>query len=197
MYNIFFILLAIIFPPDYDEGQDVVRLDNPSFEGTPQDASTPVGWVACGENSTPDILPGYWGVYNEPSDGTTYLGLITREDGTWESIGQHLRKPLKANECYSFSIDLARASSYAGYDIPVKLQMWGATKKCSRQQLLAETSVVRHTNWKTYNFEFTPKKNFDYIVLEARNANGIYFAYNGNLLLDHCTPIKRCIRAMN
>ncbi len=197
MWNIFFIIITVFFLPKNEDGQDVIRLDNPSFEGTPQDATTPIGWAACGENSTPDILPGFWGVYVEPSDGNSYVGLITREDGTWESIGQHLRKPLKANECYSFSLDLARAPSYAGYEIPVKFQMWGASKRCSRQQLLAETSLIRHTSWKSYNFEFVAKKDYDYVLFEVRYANGIYFAYKGNLLIDHCSPFKKCVRAMN
>lgn len=190
--NTLHLFLITIFL-QYNDG--AVRLDNPSFEGSAQDATTPVGWFACGESSTPDILPGVWGVYKEPADGDTFLGLITREDGTWEAIGQKLRQPLIENECYTFSIDLARSTTYAGYDIPVKFQMWGAENKCSRQQLLAETSVVRHTNWKTYNFEFTTKKQINYIIIEAKFANGIYFAYKGNLLLDHCSKFKKCIRA--
>ncbi len=195
MWNIFYSLLFVFFSYSPREENDTVRLDNPSFEGTPQDATTPIGWLPCGENSTPDILPGSWGVYNEPSDGNTYIGLITREDGTWESIQQQLRKPLKLDECYSFSLDLARAATYNTYNIPVKFQLWGGTKKCSKQQLLAETSVIRHTSWKTYNFEFTPQKDYDYVIFEARYANGIYFAYKGNLLLDRCSAFKRCVRA--
>ena len=65
-----------------------IYLTNASFEGEPQDATVPTGWFACELGTTPDILPGFWGVYSESSEGETYLGLITREDGTFESIGQ-------------------------------------------------------------------------------------------------------------
>lgn len=195
MWYYLLVLLSFYSPQFKEENQDQVRLDNPSFEGMTQDATTPIGWMACGKNSTPDILPGFWGVYTEPSDGNSYVGLITREDGTWESMGQHLRQPLKATQCYTFSIDLARSNTYAGYTIPVKFQLWGSRKKCKREQLLAETSVIRHTEWKTYNFEFSPNNDFEYILIEAKYANGIYVSYKGNLLLDNCKPFKKCLRA--
>jgi hypothetical protein len=49
-----------------------IELFNPSFEEEAQDATTPQGWSACKEGTTPDILPGFWGVYTMPSDGETY-----------------------------------------------------------------------------------------------------------------------------
>ncbi len=194
-YLFFFLLSAFLTEPKPGLPENI-RLVNPSFEGTPQDATVPTGWMACGDNSTPDILPGAWGVYTEASDGKTYLGLITREDGTWEKIAQKLRKPLKANQCYSFSTDLCHSSAYDGYNIPVKFQLWGDGRACGRGQLLAETSVIRHGSWKTYHFEFTPKKDLEYILIEARYANGIYFAYKGNLLIDNCSAFSICQRAM-
>src|SRR5689334_15278944 len=51
----------------------VIELFNPSFEDTPQDATMPQGWTGCKEGTTPDILPGFWGVYTPPSDGQTYV----------------------------------------------------------------------------------------------------------------------------
>jgi Carbohydrate binding domain len=175
--------------------EDTIRLDNPSFEGSPQDATTPTGWISCGENSTPDLLPGFWGVYTSPSDGNSYIGLIAREDGTWEAIGQKLNKPLKNKECYTFSVDLARSTTYAGYNIPVKLRIWGGSKRCSRDQILSESPIIKHTSWKTYNFEINPTKDYSFIILEVQYASGIYFTYKGNLLLDNCSAFKRCARA--
>lgn len=182
------------FLPEKDEN-GTIRLDNPSFEGTPQDATTPTGWVSCGENSTPDLLPGFWGVYNIPSDGNSYIGLTTREDGTWEAIAQKLRKPMQANECYNFSLDLARSSQYVGYNIPIKLRIWAGTKRCQKQQLLGESPIIKHNNWLTYNFELNPKENYNYIIFEAQYASGIYFTYKGNILIDNCSVMKRCARA--
>ena len=50
-------------------GLGQILLDNPSFEGEPKDATTPIGWLECEKGTTPDILPGFWGVYLQPYDG--------------------------------------------------------------------------------------------------------------------------------
>lgn len=84
-----------------------IRLENPSFEGDPQDATVPVGWFPCEEGSTPDLLPGPWAVYQTPSDGQSFMGLITREDGTWESVGQQTSQPMQNGQCYYMDINLA------------------------------------------------------------------------------------------
>ncbi|MBK7335108.1 MAG: carbohydrate binding domain-containing protein [Saprospirales bacterium] len=171
-------------------------LINPSFEGDePQDATVPAGWHACKEGTTPDILPGVWGVYQEASEGETYVGLITRSDGTWESIGQRLSTPLKAKECYSFSLDLCRAITYAGYNNPIKLRIWGGSEKCVKTQLLAESKFISHTDWETYTYQFVPKGTLHYIILEAFYTEGNTFSHQGNIMIDHIRPIKVCIRA--
>jgi hypothetical protein len=119
-----------------------ITLSNPSFEGEPIDATVPKGWLPCKEGTTPDILPGFWGVYNEPADGRSYMGLITREDGTWESVGQKLEAPLEKGGCYTFTCELAHSNTYAGYNIPLKLRIWGSATPCGKQELLAETKTI-------------------------------------------------------
>jgi hypothetical protein len=173
-----------------------VRLQNPSFEGQPgQDGSLPSGWLSCKRGSTPDILPGAWGVYLEPSDGKTFLGLITREDGSWESISQHLSTPMQANECYLLTLDLAHAKGYSGYNMPTRLRVWGGTSCRNKTELLAESDMIKHDDWKTYSFELNAKKECTYLFLEAYFAPGIYFSYKGNLLLDNCQVLTKCARA--
>ena len=54
-----------------------ITVINESFEGEPADATMPQGWMGCQEGTTPDILPGYWGVYTHPADGDTYLGPVS------------------------------------------------------------------------------------------------------------------------
>ena len=66
--------------------QAQVKIDNSSFEGTPRDAEMPNGWHSCNPGTTPDILPGSWGVVNEASDGNTFMGLITRDNGEWRVL---------------------------------------------------------------------------------------------------------------
>lgn len=172
-----------------------IPIDNASFEGPSDDATMPTGWHHCKDGTTPDILPGPWGVIREAYDGDTYLGLITRENGTWESIEQRLRSPMKAGECYSFSAKLAYSKKYAGYNLPLKLRIWGGNGKCGRDQLLAQTRFVKHSDWRKYDFDFFPKKDINYIIIEAHFADGVYISYKGNILIDDLSNIKRCDRA--
>ena len=181
-------LLAVSFNPDSS-----ILLNNPSFEGVPEDARVPDDWFACGNYSTPDILPGPWGVYQEPYHGDTFLGLISREDGTWEHIGQKLSKPLKKDECYTFSVKLARSSGSVGYNKALKFRVWGGTDKCQRAQLLGHTIAISHNEWKSYRFSFFTNDAYDFVIFEAYYAGNV--PYRGNLLVDACSPFEVCIRA--
>ncbi|KAA3631972.1 MAG: hypothetical protein DWQ02_15465 [Bacteroidetes bacterium] len=169
------------------------KLLNPSFEGEPQDATVPVAWHPCALGTTPDILPGVWGVYSEPSEGDTFVGLITREDGSYESIGQRLISPLKKNECYQFSVDLAHSKTYSGYNKPIKLRIWGGNTKCEKRQLILETDFVNHSAWKTYKIKFSTEEELRYLIFEAHYKDGS-FSRRGNILIDNVTNIKKCPR---
>jgi hypothetical protein len=61
-------------------------------------------------------MPGPWGVKQLPKDGDSYLGLTAREDKTYESISCKLPTALQKDSCYTFKVDLCRATSYAGYN---------------------------------------------------------------------------------
>ena len=167
---------------------------NPSFEGEPHDATVPIGWLPCEVLTTPDILPGVWGVYLDASDGETFVGLITRNNGTWESITQRLSKKIDAKECYTFNFDLARGATYSGYNGPLKLRVWGSTDKCSKDQLLYESPVIKHTFWQKYSCEFTAEQPIRYIIIEAFREEHL-ITYEGNILLDNLSPLQVCPRA--
>jgi len=186
---VFYVLLS--FRPSLLVAQEI-RLANASFEGTPSDATMPQQWNTCQRGSTPDILPGFWGVYLEPFEGGSYIGLITREDGSFESIGQKLSIPFKKNECYKFTAELAHSNVYANYNLPIRLRIWGAKTRCSKDQLLAETPSIKHIEWKTYPLQFVAEEDFPYIIIEAYYAKGVYFPYKGNLLLDNISVFKLC-----
>jgi hypothetical protein len=170
-----------------------IELLNPSFEDEPADATTPQGWIACKEGTTPDILPGFWGVYTMPSDGETYVGLITRNNGTWESIGQRLVAPLKKGTCYDWSMDLAHSDTYSGYSGPIKLRVWISKLKCQKDQLIFESPMIDHLDWKTYLIKFTPNDEYRYILLEAFHSEEP-FHYQGNILIDRIQEIRVCNR---
>ena len=172
-----------------------IPLQNASFEGEPQDATTPIGWLECERETTPDILPGYWGVYKEAYEGDTYVGLITRSNGTWEAIGQRLKSALKKNQCYSFSLQVAYSELYAGYNEPIKLRVWGGDKRCEKTELLGETKIIDHEEWRLYSFKFTPRDRIRYVIFEAYYNEDKKFTHNGNVLLDNISPIVWCPRA--
>lgn len=170
-----------------------IELFNPSFEGTPQDATVPQGWSGCKEGTTPDILPGSWGVYTPASDGQTYVGLITRSNGTWESIGQRLPATLERGTCYDWALDLAHADTYACYSGPIKLRVWISKLKCQKDQLIYESPLIDHLDWRTYLIKFTPYDDFRYILIEAFHKDPP-FEYQGNILIDYLREIRVCDR---
>ncbi len=170
-----------------------IEIANSSFDGEPADATTPQGWLPCKEGTTPDILPGYWGVYNEPSDGDTYVGLITRHNGTWESIGQRLPAVLEKGNCYAWALDLSHSDTYSGFNGPLKLRVWISKTKCSKDQMIFESPLIEHLTWKTYKVRFTPDDNYQYILLEAFHSEE-EFSFKGNILIDRLRAIQGCDR---
>lgn len=189
----YFNLFLFVFVLQWSAGAQTI-LNNASFEGEAQDATTPTGWHVCEVGATPDILPGFWGVKTEASEGETYIGLITRDDGSFESIGQRLQVNLKADECYQISVDLAYAKTYAGYNNPLQLRIWGGSGKCSKTQLIVESAIIDHIDWKTYTFKFVTKKKIRYIIIEAYHDEGKE-PVKGNILIDNISEIKPCKKA--
>lgn len=172
-----------------------IFLDNPSLEGTPQDATTPQGWLECEKGTTPDILPGPWGVFNEPYEGKSYIGLITRADGSWEALGQRLKQPLKKDNCYEVVFYLARSLTYAGYNEPVIFRVWGGAERCEKTELIGKTSIIEHEEWREYRFKIKPKNTIKYIIMEAYYNPAKKLTHNGHILIDALQPIIWCARA--
>ncbi|MCC6413560.1 MAG: OmpA family protein, partial [Saprospiraceae bacterium] len=125
---------------------------------------------------------------------------VVRDNDTWEGVAQRLSRPIEANQCYEFSLDLCRAELYlsmskttgeeANYTIPAKLRIYGGNGLCERRELLYETPEIKNNRWLTYNFRLTPKNTYSYILIEAYFKQPILFPYNGNILVDNATPIK-------
>ncbi len=181
----------------------VIELANPSFEDIPRHSHTPQGWINCGfeGESAPDVQPDFtFQVTKKPVEGNTYLGMVVRDNDTWESVGQLLSKRLEKGTCYEFSIKLARSLSYisvsreldqpANYITPTKLRIWGGFGACDKRFLLGESYLVRHADWKMYEFKFEPDAAYTHIILEAFYQTPTLFPYNGNLLLDDASFLK-------
>ena len=191
-FKLFLISLLFFYVKENSTAQ--ITLSNKSMEGQPADATMPTGWFAQSEGTTPDILPGYWGVYTEPDDGDTYIGLITRQDGSFESIGQRLEQTIQEGQCYKFKLSLAHSDNYSGYNKPVHLKVWLGSKNKSRDQLIFLSPLIDHLDWEKYSIEFKADSNFDYLIIEAfiseEPSN-----HKGNILIDNLTPIYDCHRA--
>ena len=171
-----------------------ITLVNASFEDTPSDAQVPKGWLPCADGTTPDILPGFWGEYGDANHGNTYMGLITRENSTFESIGQRLSEKLNKDQCYKFKIDMAHGQVYSGYDNPIRLRVWLGNKLGEKGQAIFVSDFIDDEEWETVQISFTPEKDYQYFMLEAFYIDD-KFTHKGNILLDNMTPIFICGRA--
>lgn len=188
--------------------EGVIRLINPSFEGIPQEGSVNGdmidGWHDCGflGESTPDVHPkenSTYGVTTKAADGDTYLGMVVRDNDTWERVSQQLSSPLMAGHTYEFSILLARSMVYKSpsrkkskpinFVTPSQLRIWGGNSFCDRRELLAESGPVINSRWLKSIFKLKPMDNCDYIIFEAFYISVDSPAYNGNILLDKASDI--------
>ena len=188
---------------------DTIKLINPSFEGNPLEgglvnSDLPRGWIDCGfrGETAPDIHPVYGGQFSvskSPSEGRTYIGMVVRDNDTWERIAQKLVRPMQKGKCYEFSIYVSKSELYlsksrvtdkpTNYVKPTKLRIFGGTDYCHQAELLGETNLIRHTRWLEYRFTFEPTGDYSSITLEAFYNTPTLFPYNGNILIDNASHL--------
>lgn len=201
LFLILFLLESGIVLGQYEP----IKLDNPNFEDVPAPGSQPSGWYDCGfpNESPPDTHPGidsaFFNVTTRPQKGNSYLGLVTRDNDTWESVSTHLPRPLEPGTCYTFNIYLARSQDYYSpnkrgekvyHTTPAVFRIWGGNSPCDKAEMLASTSVITHPRWVRYQFTFEPKKKVSWFILEAFYQTPVLFPYNGNILIDNASVIR-------
>lgn len=191
--------------------QPLIELINGSFEDTPfigrRLGKGPRGWRDCGKpgESAPDVHPcpfpdsTFFEVSMRPSNGKTYVGMVVRDNITWEAVAQRLRTPLLGGSCYNFSIDLARSERYVSlskktdadvnYAKAAVLRVWGGNSPCSKLELLDETDAVENHDWRTYNLRLEPSRNYAFMMLEVFYKTPVFVEYNGNMLLDNASDL--------
>lgn len=207
MKNIALFLITSFYVLNIFSQTPIVTLRNSSFEDLPRTGKAPKDWYDCGfpTESAVDVQPSssssvnFFGVTQQPSHGQTYLGMVARDNETWEMVAQRLSTPIVANQHYKFSIDLCRSETYislsrttsneVNYTTPVKLRVWAGNGYCSKKQLLAETPLVINTQWLTFELAFLPEEDWKYLLLECFYKAEMRFPYNGNLLVDNASPI--------
>ena len=188
-------LTGIVLIASSFQNQGKIYFSNPSFEDTPRASASPSGWYSDIPGSTPDILPGAWGLNLPAQEGKTCLGLVIRSDNSSEAISQELPAVLKSGECYKFELWLAHAEQYVGFNKPCRIRVWGSSSKTGKKQLLTSSPLVSHSDWRLYKLRFSTSSEIRFITLEAWYGPGVTFQYNGNILLDNCSPIELCERA--
>jgi outer membrane protein OmpA-like peptidoglycan-associated protein len=208
--TILILFALLVWQPVFCQNKPIV-LTNPSFEGVPTDGTLygvlPAGWYDCGFSgeTVPDVHPqvggGAFRVRKPPYHGNTYLGMVVRENDTWEMVTQRLAMaPLEGGKCYEFSLYLCKSELYVSpsrlndqkvvnYTKPAKLRIWGGSEYCNRDELLAESDLISNTVWREYKFRFEPQRSHTHLVFEAFYQTPTLIPYNGNILLDNCSAI--------
>ncbi len=202
----YILILIILFTNRIGFSQEIEIL-NPSFEGKPGHSLCPEHWHNAGhpDESPPDTQPGSFNVEIPPQKDSTYLGLAVRDNDSWEVVSQKLENPMKKNVCYSFSIHLSMSNGFYSisaetlntvfFTEPVKLRIWAGNDFMKQEQLLAESNLIDHEDWKKYEFEFLPNKDYSYLFLEAYFKTPSLQPYNGHILIDNASslqPIENC-----
>jgi outer membrane protein OmpA-like peptidoglycan-associated protein len=196
-----FLLITSLSSLDTYAQSDTIRLVNGSFEDVPQQSAQSIkGWYDCGKinfinETAPDIHPGKFWENNLPaSDRNTYLGMVVRDNGSYESVSQRLEGTLEAGQCYTFTLHLARApkyvslshitQEYTNYTTPAVLRIWGGLGYCNERELLAESTPVSNDSWQIFKFEFKPKSTVRSLTFQAYYKTPVLIPYNGNILVD-------------
>lgn len=162
-------------------------------------------WTDCGfKRETPPDLHGtntnFFDVMGQPYDGNSFMGMVVRYNETYERISQRLSQPLEAGKCYKFSIYLARNLYYKSptaisrdvrqsFSKPCVLRILAGNGFCATKEVLGESVAVENTDWRRYDFVFKPKREWNYIELQAFYKTPVLFPYNGNILLDAASEI--------
>jgi hypothetical protein len=180
---------------------DTIYLDNPSFEGTSSAGVVPPNWFNYGHSgeTPPDTQPGCFNVETEPQDGETYLGMVTRDNGTTEGVIQRLDYPLLPGNKYEMSFFLATSMLYTSmskktnevvkYTTPVNLKIMGYKVGSNSLCKFKELKNIYHDDWELYTIQIEPCDTIECIVFAVVYPH--IEPVNGNILIDNCSPIMR------
>jgi outer membrane protein OmpA-like peptidoglycan-associated protein len=189
--------------------QVVIEIQNKSFEDMPKQGYSFFDldkWTDCGGyrfagESPPDIHPGnFWENTILPSHGKSYIGMVVRDNESYEGIGQRLTTPMKAGKCYKFAIDLAKSEIYksrtklsnalTNYITPAVLRIWAGNGICDDRELIGESKIINHSDWRTYQFKFKPKADYKSFMIEAFYKVPVIVPYCGHVLVDNMSDFE-------
>jgi hypothetical protein len=199
------------------EAQEEALLTNPSFEDIPRAGGTgypmPIrGWFDLGQfpkETPPDIHginTGYWKVTTFPHDGNTFLGLVTRPDGSYEGVYTNPIGRLVQGERYRLNVFLCHDTGYESaikethnlpqaeqrmikFDTPIILRIWGSWNG-EYDELFFESKPINHTDWRRYVVDLLPSNTYRVLIIEAYHPTGQENPVAGNLLIDNMQLVK-------
>lgn len=201
MSKLFFsLLLSAWFLPAFGQ---YIQLQSPSFEVNRSlyhaGLGLPKGWFDCGDyaNTPADVQPGLYSVTQTALEGQNYLGMVVREDGSREAVGQRLETTLIPEQCYAMSFYVARSATYGSVNHlqvptnfiePIKLYIWAGNAHCEKVALLGISDAIESTAWQKLTFNFQVSIPCQNILIEANFVED-RMPYPGNVLIDHFSPI--------
>lgn len=189
-----------------ESSDSIIYFKNRSFEkGRHGHSTLPNDWFHCIDENSPSDLhhstSAYFELKKNAIDGDQFVGMVVREDKTFENISQFLPLALQKGTTYEMEFSLAQAyklmsasrvrNNIVNFNIPVILQVWGGFNYCESNQLLYETTKIDHWEWRNYKAKFTVEDNYEVITFEAYYSDDYTIPYNGHLLLDNISPIVR------
>ena len=185
--------------------QSIIPIFNGSFEKDTHKASqVPFGWYPYGDpkTSSPDIHSRYYtyfGVTQTPVHGDRFVSMVTRNDWSTEGICQFLEAPMLTNGKYRLKMDLAMAEAFqsklkndtlAQFNAPARIEIWGFNRGQEKDNLLASTANIDHSDWKTYSILLNIPMQINDLCILASFPEGISSPTNGNLLLDNIQNLE-------
>ncbi len=204
-----FLPLVLILISSLSFAQTKIIITNRSFEDVPRKGDiffSINGWYDCGginfpTESPPDVHPGnFWNNDTPPSNGNTYVGMVVRDNESYEALAQRLSASLKVGKCYKFTIDLCRSNKYMSksrvtekdqnYITPAVFRIWGGNGMCNEKELLGESVPINHAEWRTYQFKVKPKSEYKFIMIEAYWKVPVINPYCGHILVDNLSDFE-------
>lgn len=192
----FLILLLIV---SIDNSAQVITA-NDGFEGTPIHDYPPPSWTNLNDGlSTVDTQPGIMHNTLPPSEGNSYVSMVTRElnpPGTTETMWAELLMPFLKDKCYSLSLDMSLSETSYGtlnwidyyFNNPSRLAIYGFNGDClttSDKELLWRSEVISNFNWQAVPVMVNPLHN-TYHRIEFQTEFAVPGIYrNSALMIDH------------
>jgi len=192
----FLILLLIV---SIDNSAQVITA-NDGFEGTPIHDYPPPSWTNLNDGlSTVDTQPGIMHNTLPPSEGNSYVSMVTRElnpPGTTETMWANLLMPFQKDKCYSLSLDLSLSETFYGtlnsidyyFNNPSRLAIYGINGDCMNpldKELLWRSEVISNFSWQTVPVLVNPRIS-TYHKIEFQTEFAVPGVYrNSALMIDH------------